>query len=488
MPDARPRRPVDRDILMPTWVRRPPAHGARLVHVSAPRGCTDLLLDLVGAQATAGTPVGWVVLADDSESAATVAYLQRLLHDRADPAALTAAGIATRYRCLLAPQALWLARQLAPGDVVVLHDPATLALAPRLAGTGARLVWHCHTTVAAGSPTAADPGARAAPGAPAGPGVPAGPGALAGPGGPAGTGAVAGPNAGPAALWREFAAELSTLDAVVTTAADIGPPGVPPRRRYVCAPAVDSQSPRNRELSRDEVDDLLAEIGLTGNQPGDSPAVVVVQLGPVPAGARVVLHVASWDTVADLPGLVGCLPSLPADVHLVLTAAPDFTGAALDELDGVLAALSIVDRLRAHLVLPEAGGDPAASGLVLNAVHRRADVVLQASMADGDGLVVLEAMAKRRAVLLAGTREPGELPARAGDWGRRAELGQQQAMVAALRILLDDPRLCRELGERAAATVAGHSSMARLVADYRTFAAVRTPEELGHIPSLQATR
>ena len=51
-------------------------------------------------------------------------------------------------------------------------------------------------------------------------------------------------------------------------------------------------------------------------------------------------------------------------------------------------------------------------------------------------------------------------------------------MVAALRVLLDDPQLRHEVGERAAEVVAGHYSVARLVADYRTFAAL-TPMGLG---------
>jgi trehalose synthase len=469
MPDARPTQPADRDLAMPAWSWPPPARGPRLIHVSAAGVLADLLHGLVRAQAAAGTPVGWAVLAGGGQFAATATYLHRLLHDRADPAALTTAGIATRYRSALAPQAPWLAGQLAPGDVVVLHDTATLGLAPRLAGTGARVVWHCHAVAASRT------------------------------------------DAGPAALWREFGPELSTLDALVTAAVALGPQAAPAIRRYLCAPAVDLASPRNQELSRAAVDDLLAEVGLTGGQPGNWPGdrgvAQVAQHGPVPADARVVLHAASWDSLADLPGLLGCLPSLPADVHLVLAgpdltdaphraAGPDDPGApdpaassadratvaAAGQLRAALAGLSIVDRLRVHLVSAGPGCRPAEAALLLNAMHRRADVVLQASLADGHGLAVPEAMAKRRAVLVADADELPDLVA--GRSGPRPELARRRAVVAALRILLDDPRLCRELGERAGATMAGHCSMARLVADYRTFAAVRAPVEQG----LQATR
>ncbi len=420
---------------MPTWLRRPPAGGPRLVHVSARGGVADLLRGLIPAQIEAGTPASWAVIAGSTEFFATAGYLRRLLHDRADPAGLTDAGLA-RYRVALAPQARWLAAHLDPAAVVVLHDLATLGLAPALAGTGARVVWHCHP------------------------------------------GAVPGATRGPAAVWREFAPELSTVDAVATAAGFAAPPAP---RRHVYRPAVDPRSPRNLPLTREQVDDLLARNGLSYPKSGTGSAVE--QQGPLPAGARVVLHVASWDPLANLPALLGTLPLLPADVHLVLAgpdpartpAEPDGL-TVLHQVRAVIAAMSIVDRLRVHLVLaPEPEPD---RGLLLNAVQRRADVLLQAGISDGFGLTVPEAMAKRRALVLADAPGLGQ-QFTATDTGLRADPTHRGAVAAALRILLDDPPLRRGLGDRAAAAAATRYALPRLVADYQAFAAPRAAPSLG---------
>jgi trehalose synthase len=435
-------------MVTPTWVRQPPAFRPRLLHVSATADIdvAELLHSLTPAQAADGTPVGWAAVAGAGEFSAVTNYLHRLLDDRADPAALGDPQVTGPYRSALAPQARWLAGQLEADDVVVLHDPATLGMAPPLAETGARVVWHCHTGSAAGA-------AR-----------------------------------GPAAVWREFALELSTLDAVVTSRAELAPPWIPAARRHVCAPAIDLQSPRNRELDPAEVEELLAEVGLTLSRYGRGGSAAVEQRGPVPAGARVVLQVSRWDPQADMVGVLRCMPLLPADVHLVLAGrdpgeVPDNPegAATLDKVRAVLAGLSIVDRLRVHLVLTS-GRDRERAALLLNALQRRADVVLQKSLAEGFGLTVTEAMSKGRAVVAAavgGLREQVS----PGQTGLLVDPTDRRAVVTALRMLLDDPRLRHELGARAAAEVAGRHSLARLVADYRTFAA---PQHAAAVPACRA--
>jgi trehalose synthase len=271
---------------------------------------------------------------------------------------------------------------------------------------------------------------------------------------------------------------------VATGAAEFAPPPVPADRRYVCPPAVDPRAPRNLPLTPEQVDELLAEVGLSYPKRSGGGALFEQQ-SPLPPGARVVLHVASWDPVAKLPALLGCLPMLPPDVHLVvagpdprrLPAEPDGQ-TALDLTRAAIARLSIVDRLRVHLVL--AGADP----LVLNAVQRRADVVLQAGLADGAGLTVPEAMAKRRAIVLADAYGMGS-QLLVADAGLRVDPAHRRTLVAALRILLDDPRLRRDLGERAASAAAGQHAMSRLVVAYAAFAAVRPAPSVG-LPALFA--
>jgi trehalose synthase len=419
-------------VVTPTWERRPGV-APRLVHVNATARdgeVAGLLHSLVSAQAAAGVSTGWAVLGADPVFLAFTRYLHHLLHGRAD--ALTTQRLAVavpHYRSVLEPQAAWLAARLAPGDAVVLHGPQTLGMAPVLAGAGLRTVWHCHS------------------------------------------GTTDEEASGPAAVWDAFRTELSTVDAVVSTLPEFAPRALPAARRHVVTPAVDPDSPRNQVLSGAEVTGLLADLGLTSKHSGK-----VLQDGPLPADAPMVLQLSRWAPLKDMAGVLRSVPELSADTHVVLaghdpTEPPgDPEGqAVLDEVIELRSGLSPADRSRVHLVSLSTQDERTA-----NALQRRADVVLQKSLAEGFGLTVTEAMLKRRAVVAAdvgGLRQQIS-PGHNGILVNPRDPGE---VADALRGLLDDPLSRRRLGTHAAASVHRRYLMSRLVAEYRLFA---TPDPL----------
>jgi trehalose synthase len=424
-------------MVTPTWVRQPAA-GPKIVHVNATAtggGVAELLHGLVPAQEAAGTSVGWAVIGGDAGFFAFTKHLHHLLHDRADPAAPDP-GVVEHYRSLLEPQARWLAGQVGPGDVVALHDPQTLGLVPVLARTGAQVLWHCHVgTTVAGA-------------------------------------------AGPATVWRALRPELSEVDTAVTTLPEFFPPSVPEDRRHLAAPAIDPVSPKNRPLSRGEIAALLDSAGLVGA--ADWGPATVEQDRPLPHGARVVLQVSRWDPLKDMPGVVRLVPLLPQDVHVVLAGndpneIPDDPEgfAVLAEVRAARAELSTSDQARVHLVLTSSRhGDRAA--LLVNALQRRADVVLQKSIAEGFGLTVTEAMAKGRAVVAA---DVGGLRQQItdGDNGLLVDPRDLDGVAAALRRTLAEPLLARRMGRNAAESATRRYLMPRLVADYARFAGPSFP-------------
>jgi trehalose synthase len=257
------------------------------------------------------------------------------------------------------------------------------------------------------------------------------------------------------------------VDAVVTPPTEFGPPSVPAMGRHLRAVPADPPPAEVADLDPAEVSDLLAEAGLTSHQDGGGSVALVEQHCPIPAGARVVLGVSTWDRLADLPGVLRCLPGLPADVHLVLAGrdpdsdpgshpdnGPGGTAAAavLDQLRAVRASMSIVDRLRVHLVLTSAC-DPRRAELLLTALRRRADVVLPASLAASFGRTGSEVTAQRRAVVAASAGGSSQqlAPGDARLLAALADPADRCAALAALRILLDDPRLRRAQAAAAAA-------------------------------------
>ncbi|MGW1160061.1 glycosyltransferase [Streptomyces sp. NPDC002519] len=411
-------------MLTPVWQVEPESDEPLVVHVNSTAtggGVSELLGGLVRHQRA-----GWAVIDGTAEFYAMTKYLHHLLHGQGDPGRLDDPALLHIYRSTLAQQTDWFTRRVTAGDVVVLHDPQTLGLAPAVRATGARVIWHCHI------------------------------------------GADVAPERGPGAVWRAFEAELAAVDTVVTTVPAFAPPN--PRKLAVIPPAIDLAAAKNRELGHDEVAETLAGIGLTTDR--SSSGVTVVQEQPLPDDARVVLQVSRWDRLKDMPGVVRCVVGLPEDVHLVLAGTDptevtdDPEGAAvLAEVHEVLTGLSDTDRARVHLVNISLER-PERNALVVNALQRRADVVLQKSLQEGFGLTVTEAMAKSRAVVAS---KVGGLCLQITDGhdGLLVDPTDHTAVRAALRRLLDDPTLRRELGERARTAALERYSMQRLAEDYR---------------------
>jgi trehalose synthase len=122
----------------------------------------------------------------------------------------------------------------------------------------------------------------------------------------------------------------------------------------------------------------------------------------------VVAQVSRWDRLKDPVGvLTGFVERVPADdePHLVLVGtdvsavADDPEGAeVLAETEAAWHALPPAERRRVHLaLLPMVDADENA--VMVNALQRRADVVVQKSLAEGFGLTVAEAMWKGRPVV-----------------------------------------------------------------------------------------
>ena len=144
------------------------------------------------------------------------------------------------------------------------------------------------------------------------------------------------------------------------------------------------------------------------------------------------------------------------DPHLVL-AGPDVTAVAddpegaevFDEVEAAWHGLPQRVRRRVHLaLLPMDDADENA--VIVNALQRRADVVVQKSLAEGFGLTVAEAMWKGRPVVASRRRRhPGPDRGRAapGTSSSRTDLA---AFGDRVNRLLDDPHDAERMGEAAA--------------------------------------
>lgn len=427
-----------------SWIIEPPVvdglrfAGARLVHVNATAtggGVAELIHRLVPAHAAAGIAAGWAVIDGPAEFFAQTKAIHHLLHGHGDPRALDVPGSAARYSEVTEQEARRLLAQLQDDDVVVLHDPQTLGLAGTLADAGHRVIWHCHVgTARADAP-------------------------------------------GPRAVWRMLAEPLSHVSAVMITRREYAPAGVDATRLHVAPPAIDLTAPKCEPLSRDAVAAWLSAAGLaapagaTATVADGLPLARVIHDASLPQDACVVLQVGRWDPLKDPVGVIAAMAWMPPDAHLVL-AGPDPREVPDDPegvavLEAVVAARAAAPadrRARIHLVVASLRSRDDNARLV-NALQRRADVVLQKSLEEGFGLTVTEAMAKGRAVVASAV---GGIPDQIED-GRTGLLVDPTDLPAvghAVTRLLADSALRAACGARAEIAAVRRFSLPRLVADY----------------------
>jgi trehalose synthase len=107
-------------------------------------GVAEMLQSVLCYLAGAGINTRWTVIEGNEEFFDLTKRIHNLLHGSpGDGGKLGRAEMAT-YEATLAGESAWMRDHVQPGDVVVLHDPQALGLAPVLEQAGAMVVWACH--------------------------------------------------------------------------------------------------------------------------------------------------------------------------------------------------------------------------------------------------------------------------------------------------------------------------------------------------------
>jgi trehalose synthase len=179
--------------------------------------------------------------------------------------------------------------------------------------------------------------------------------------------------------------------------------------------------------------------------------------GQFPTGARLLVQVSRWDRLKDHAGVARAFREHVAestDAHLVL-AGPD-TAAVVDDPEGEEVLEEIRRewsgwpeelRSRIHVAsLPMT--DTEENGALVNALQRRANVIVQKSLAEGFGLTVAEGMWKAKPVI--GSRVGGiSDQITDGESGLLVEPDDLEGFGRAAARLLRSPEEAARLGARA---------------------------------------
>jgi trehalose synthase len=379
--------------------------GRRIWHVNSTAqggGVAEMLRALLPYARDAGVDTRWLVLPEtDGFFAVTKRIHNRLHGHKGDDGELGDEARATYERALA-----WCANRLGslidPKDVIYLHDPQTAGLVPAMKEAGPAVIWRCHIGVDR-------------------------------------------PNDVARQAWDFLRPYVAEADAYVFSRREYLWEGLDPQRAWFMPPVIDPFSPKNEEMDSERAAAVLGAV---------AEKATIVEEGPVPGDAPVVTQVSRWDRLKDPRGLLEVFEHhlQHPSAHLVLVGpesegvSDDPEGAAVyQEVAEHWRGMSDACRARSHLVsLPMA--DLEENARMVNALQRRADLIVQKSLAEGFGLTVAEAMWKARPVVAS---RVGGIQDQVAD-GRTGTLVDDPrdlpAFARAIEEILGDRERCAAMG------------------------------------------
>jgi trehalose synthase len=396
-------------------------------------GVAEMLRSLLGYVQGAGLDGRWVVIDGSPDFFGVTKRLHNRLHGEAGDGGELGARERDVYEACCARNAGELAERLRPGDLVLLHDPQTAGMAPRLRDADVRIIWRAHIGLDRPNELVRD-------------------------------------------AWSFLMPYVESADTYVFSRDSYRWAGLDESRTVVIAPSIDAFSPKNHSMPFTGVTAVLRAAGLAADHHHRGRAVFerpdgsvgrverrakLIEEAPLRLDTPLLAQVSRWDRLKDPLGVLSGFAEhvvSEEEAHLVL-AGPDVSAVADDpegaevlaEVEAAWRELPQRVRRRVHLALLPMD-DPDENAIIVNALQRRADVVAQKSLAEGFGLTVAEAMWKARPVVasnVGGIQDQIE----DGRTGHLVEPRDLAAFGARVSALLDDPHHAERIGEAAQARV-----------------------------------
>jgi trehalose synthase len=286
-------------------------------------------------------------------------------------------------------------------DIIMVNDPQPLGLARHLKKSGETWLWRCHIDIEE-TPMDANPG-----------------------------------------LWDFMTNWIRSFDAAIFSAAHYVVTRWP-LPSFIIPPFIDPLSEKNRELSQEEIDQVLTKYNI------DSRVPIIAQIGRFDPWKGLDRTIAAFRQVRKEQKcqliLAGGKASDDPEGERILTKIYEDTK---DDEDIHILNLSLANRLE--------------NWREINALQRSATVIMQPSTREGFGLVITEALWKAKPVIAANV---GAIPLqiRDGDTGYFYETPYKTAQRVIL--LLKNRRAAEALGQRGKEYVGEHFLMPDRIADY----------------------
>lgn len=241
-------------------------------------------------------------------------------------------------------------------------------------------------------------------------------------------------------VWKFLREFVRPYDASVFSLASFAQPLAHPQ--YIIAPSIDPLSEKNMPLEREEVEETALRFGLDPRRP-------------------VILQVSRFDRFKDPFGVIRAYRLVRPHVPIQLVLAG---GTAADDPESAAVLKE---------VLAEAGDDPdihilelpADAHRVINALQRRADLILQKSLREGFGLTVTEAMWKAKPVV---GGETGGIILQVANFHTGFLVSTPEGAALRIRYLLSRPGTMAVMGQKARRFVRENFLLTRHLREYLT--------------------
>ena len=374
-------------------------------------GVAEMLQSLLAYARGAGVDARWAVISGNPDFFRVTKRIHNHLHGSPGDGGELGDEEREVYEAVTEQNAQEMLDLVRPEDVVLVHDPQPAGMIERLRQKCAAVVWRCHVGLDFPNELARD-------------------------------------------AWRFLMPYVQPAERYVFSRKAYAWEGLEEEMIEIIPPSIDAFAPKNQEMDPDAVRAIVAATGLVSADGEGDPkftrwdrsvgyvkrATELFDGGaPPPPTARLVVQVSRWDRLKDpvgvIQGFAEHVASHGADVHLVL-AGPAVAAVSddpegkevLNECRDVWEGLGDDLRTKVHLAaLPMEDAEENAA--IVNALQRRADVVVQKSLAEGFGLTVAEGMWKSRPLVAS----------RIGGI-------QDQIVHGESGLLIDDPRDLAEYG------------------------------------------
>ncbi|MFA5388328.1 MAG: glycosyltransferase [Candidatus Omnitrophota bacterium] len=238
-------------------------------------------------------------------------------------------------------------------------------------------------------------------------------------------------------VWRFLESFITDYDAAVFSA-----PNFSQKlsiRQFLISPSIDPLSDKNKELPQEVVDSVLEKYGIKKDKP-------------------IITQISRFDRLKDPIGVIEAYKGVKKYIDCMLILAG---GGASDDPEGVQVLEEVMERSKDDkdihvLLLPQ-------DDIIINALQRASDVIIQKSLKEGFGLTVSEALWKAKPVVASNV---GGIPLQVKHKYSGLLCHSIDGAGFAIKQLLANPAYAKKLGENGREHIRNNFLITRHIREY----------------------